>query len=295
MNTSTNTLWYGNQSMTHYEHELGTEFLEDKRNGRGFVQFTPDKPVDVASVSEKLSTCVEPRFSEFRAILSRAIEHSSVLLEGAPGSGKSNVMQDMERCSRSIGIPFLRIAMHINAGTTRTVDETIDRVSRFRAYTQEHRSFFFLDNVDYGGYRGSSRTRNNANSYAEAVLPVLADTVSDPRVVTVGTAHDELWRIGKWLWKDPEIDTPSTELIQSFNARYPFDGHMPEPAIVELLQYRGLEVHRANRIARSLGSVGLSKFFIGNHIDAELYESDASEAIRVVDTGRAERYVSRKS
>lgn len=266
----------------------------EKSNGKGYLWYEPDNPVDINTFQDELDSCVSPRFSEFPEILSIAAVESSVLLEGAPGAGKSNICQDIELCSRYIGAPVLKISMHINAGTPRHAQETLDLLRAYRELANDTaQRFFILDNVDYAGYGGyskCSRTRTNAMQYAEAVLPKITDTVADTGIIAIGTAHDDVWRESKWKWDDPAIDRPAKDLIDVYREKYVFKGDMNEASIVELLTQRDVDSVKAVEIAKSLGEAGLLSFFYGNHIQPDLYLDNPKQAIKDVHAGRKQRY-----
>lgn len=295
MNTTLNKVWYSNPEMLEKEPFANGITQEHKTNGKGYVQFEPFEAVAVDEFQDELDRCISPRFTEFRDVFSLSIDEGSVLLEGAPGAGKSNICQDLERCSRLIGVPILKISMHINAGTTRHTDETVALIDSYRhSASPDKRRIFILDNVDYGGYKGSSRTRKNAMEYAEAVLPHLTEAVDDDKLVAIGTAHDEDWRSAKWTWNDPAINRPARELLEAYRSRYDFQGSMSEEAIQELLVHREVQPDRASSIAQSLGQAGLLKFFYGNHIDPDVYDDDPAGAIKRVQEGRLKRYTNAK-
>ncbi len=295
MNETINNVWYGNSEMLEQEPFFEGMMVEEKYNGKGYLQYEPLNPVTVDEFRDELDNCVSPRFIEFRDVLNTGIDEGSVLLEGAPGAGKSNICQDLERCSRFIGLPILKISMHINAGTTRHTEETINLVDSYRRLSNAAgRRIFILDNVDYGGYKGSSRTRKNAIEYAEAVLPHLVEAVDDVNLIAIGAAHDEDWRTAKWTWRDPAIDRPARELIEAYRSRYDFQGYMSEESVQELLLHREAHPDQAMSIARSLGKAGLLQFFYANHINPEVYAKDPSEAIARVQTGRQKRYTNAK-
>ncbi len=269
--------------------------VEDKTNGNGYLAYSPSRPKTVAEFRADLDACVTPRFTEFGEILDLAIDNGSVLLEGEPGAGKSNICQDIERCGRQLGIPLLRITVHINAGTTRTTGNTLALIDRFRNMPAERQGLFILDNVDYVGYRGSSRTRRNAAEYAETIVPELIKTIDDDSTLAVGTAHDEQWRENKWQWNDPAIDQPASELMEAYRAKRRFLGQMSQQSIIELLEQRGVETGLAEVTAQELCLRGLQSFFYAFHIDTDMFSRDPEAAVATVKMGRALRHAASRN
>jgi hypothetical protein len=292
---STTTLWYEQVEMGE-----GLSFtqegvvLANKSNGQGFFQYTPNEPVSFTAAASELNGCVVPRFLEFGKILDLGLIDKSVLLEGAPGSGKSNICQDVERCCQKFGVPLLRFSVHINAGTTRHAEQTVALVEEFTRQGGDVPGIFILDNADYVGYKGTSRTRSNAAEYAGAVVPAFIRAIDESNVFSVGTSHDEVWRRNKWQWNDPAIDVPAQDLLDAYASKVSFHGGMQVEAVRELLEARNIGEETAEKILRFLGHKGLMMFHYANHLDPELFMSDPEVAIARVHAGRAERYQPRR-
>ncbi len=266
------------------------ELVEDKRNGHGYVMFEPYTPTSPHANEATITGCVSQRFLEIPYVMQKALDAGSVLLEGSPGAGKSNILQDLERCSRLASTPLLRIALHINAGTTRTIEQSVTMLQQYQERFQDIGGMLLLDNVDYGGYKGSKRTRKNAFEYAEAVLPVLTDTVQSNHIVAIGTAHDDRWRESKWQWNDPLINSHASNLLEAFQSRHDFQGSMTEDSLRELLEHRSGNVDTAEKVTRKLGELGLLSFYYGNHVNPDEFISDPEAALNRVEVGRRERY-----
>lgn len=263
---------------------------EDRSNGSGYIRYEPIDPKTIDDVELNLRECVEPRFLEFSTILGKAVTNDSVLLEGAPGSGKSNICQDLVSCSQQFEMPFLRIALHINAGTLRKIDKTQQLLTEFRNKRQRNEGFFILDNVDYVGYKGH-RTRAAAATYAEILVPQFIEIITENNhAVTIGTSHDERWRNNKWKWGDPAIDDPAEALLEAFHSRHKFTGDMSDEALIGLLESRGCDTALAQRTVKKLGESGNSHFFMAQHIDLDLMEANPSLAYQQVEEGREKRY-----
>lgn len=283
------SILYAEKDMVHELTPQGN-VIEDKRNGYGYLLFEPDMPVSPSANGDTISGCVSQRFLEMPRIMQKALDTGSVLLEGKPGAGKSNILQDFERCSRFVGTPVLKISVHINAGTTRTIEETVHLLENYQERFRDIGSVLLVDNVDYGGYKGKKRTRKNALQYAEAVLPVLTKAVEDTGITAIGTAHDELWRQNKWEWSDPLINKSGRDLLEAFSSRYEFAGDMSEHSLRELLEHRSGSANKAEEITSRLGELGLLSFYYGNHIDPDEFLKDERSALNAVEEGRKKRY-----
>lgn len=271
--------------------QSNNELIIEKGNGKGYLYHEPLTDKENKDVLASLANDPEGRFSEIATIVGLAAVQGSVLLEGPPGAGKSNICHDIEARMIKIGAPLLRISMHINAGTLRHAEKTTELLNTYR--TRENSGItrlFMLDNADYGGYRGSSRTRNNAAEYAQCVIPELIKAVSDEKLTVLGTAHDEIWRQSKWTWGDSSIDAPARELLEAFNTRYEFMGAMPKEAVRKLLTQRGADDEVARHTAHFLAQAGLLNFFYANHVDYEQFMLDKAQALQSVKDGRDERY-----
>lgn len=264
--------------------------VEDRRNGRGYYIYEPLNPQHITHSLGSLDSCVNHRFVEMTAITEKIIRNQSVLLEGKPGAGKSNILKDVEKCATLANVPVFRLALHINAGTNRTIDNTLEIVDQQLSRHGDVGRLVLLDNVDYGGYRGSTRRRKNAYEYAELILPKLADLIDDNSTYSIGTAHDSAWRERKWQWGDPLIDGMANNLLDAFNERYNFRGEMTAASVTELIASRCNDRVKAERVTTGLNELGLLKFHVANHVDVDVFLSDDETALLQVDQGRSERY-----
>jgi hypothetical protein len=221
--------------------------------------------------------------------VSSTLHNRSVLIYGAPGAGKSNVVYDIEQAAIASNVPMLRIAMHINAGSSRDSEETKTLLDRFREKSRLHSGLFIVDNVDYAGYKGGGRTRSATRHYNESILTELTATINDPSVYSIGTAHSDEWREHKWQWQDSTIDEPARNLLGSYTSNVEFEGDMALFAMRDFLLERVNSRQRAAHIAIKLQQLGLSKFFFANHIDPDLFTIDQNSAISQVKQGRQQR------
>jgi hypothetical protein len=266
----------------------GTAQIEgDKKNGKGTLLITPnDQHVGVRRLSNQLEVHT-PRFVELPDVVSGLDDGSSILLEGAPGAGKSNVCQDIEKVALLAGIPLLRVSVHINAGTMRHVEDNADIFERFLGMSGP--KLFVVDNADYPGYRGRSRTHTSASAYTKTVVPLLIEVIQGDNVAALGTSHDERWRRNKWGWGD-DVETAAQELLESFEDRKTFSGQMTERSVAELMIQRGATSRQAETARAILSGRSVCSFYFANHVSIELLETDPESAINQVESGRRDRY-----
>jgi hypothetical protein len=275
-------------------HRSPENIIEDRSNGAGTLFFQPPEPNPPRDLQYTNTDNSSARFVNFYKIIEQSIIYKSLLLEGAPGSGKSNLCQDLEMAVLSSNVPLLRITLHINAGTLRKAVTTLKLLDTFEEQSKKNGGMFILDNVDYPGYKGSSRTRKSAAQYSEIIVPRLTQLVNSPFSTALGTCHDEQWRVNKWQWNDPVIDNPSKDLLKAYKVKLKFMGKMKSRGVTELLINKGIAEERAHNVTRKLGELGMLNFHVANHIDIDLFETNSKQAIKNIMEGRKERMKARR-
>lgn len=273
------------------------EIQENKRNGQGHWMFTPEAAV---SFDNGLSTLREyGDFTEMTPIIDELSKSKAVLVEGAPGSGKSHLIRDVQTGCIASNIPAFCLTMHVNAGKRSGAANARVALDEFKDKTQATGGLVILDNADFVGYKGSgSRSRGSATEYAQTVNPLVSELLDDPKYVILATAHDDEWREGKWKWEDPQIDKPAQSILEAFPARFTFEGKMALVGLAHILHARNLAraegespitLGQAAQTIRMLHQSGRANFFHAQHLPVGLFLEDPGTAIQEIDAGRAQR------
>ena len=269
-----------------------TSYVAERGNGCGYDYTVPLEPADFAAVFDRMPPEEPRRFAEMPAVLTAAVEHDAVLLQGEPGSGKSHILHDIASLCVGNSVPFLRLSIHINAGTVAHAKETQELLRTFQenAAHMSGRALCLLDNVDFVGFRNRTRKTGKAIDYAQKVVPSLISLVQSPDVITIGTAHSEEWRRRRWRWPEEghyaPINAAARLFLNAFGEIHRFDGSMTNGAIQETLQERGVDAPQARDIADELGRMGMSQFVYASHIDPQAFMEGSSRACQLVDAGR---------
>jgi hypothetical protein len=264
-----------------------TEIVENPANGNGYWYTLPEH---ATPLYEGLQGVAEyGTFSEIPGIIDEAQQSGAVLVQGAPGAGKSHLIREMQTGAVANGLPAFCLTVHINAGKASGLEVATEQLTAFREATADTGGLVILDNVDYLGYKGSSRRRNASATYAAGIEPVIADMIADPKTAVVATAHDDGWRAGRWKWADPAVDGPAQRVLEGFPSRVVFEGGMALVGLAHVMSSRQVPLGDAARTIRQLKALGRADFFHANHIDPELFARDPQAAIDEVMAGRQER------
>lgn len=261
-------------------------YIENFSNGHGYAYAVP------METTAFTGNGLESAFCEMPEIVDDATTHGSVLIEGEPGAGKSHIIQELGGYCLANNVPFLQIAVHINAGTVTHASETVGLLQEFRNTASESPAVCLIDNVDFAGFRNANRKTGKAITYAEAVVPELIRTVQDPNITTFGTAHSPEWRDRRWRWpaeSEPRVIPPARQFMEAFGSTRRFEGIMTLDVLERLLRQRDIEATKALKIALALGSMGAGKFVYARHIDPDVFMDDPSIACGMVDAGRDRR------
>lgn len=260
------------------------QVIDDRRNGNGYRMYLPEHASSEIELEHFASDQI--RFAEMRQIISQAALRSSVLVTGEPGSGKTNLISDMEAGCQANAIPSLRLSLHLNAGKLSRLGHTRVLLDTYVEQTSASPALLIIDNADYVGYRSRSRSRTNARSYATAIAPALINAMNASHVVTVGTAHNHDWQRTHWTWNDPDIEAAQDMLLDNFAGEHLFEGE---------LGLRGLETEISRRLGADSPVFGpvlsilgemRADFHLAHHVDTGLLLSDQEAAIRQVMLGR---------
>ncbi|HVS58896.1 MAG TPA: AAA family ATPase [Candidatus Saccharimonadales bacterium] len=263
------------------------QIVEDRSNGNGYRAFMPDNP-EVFN-TENAIKALDDRFLEGHAIIEAIGQHESVVLAGAPGSGKSNFIQDVESACEKLSVPTLRIAIHQAVGKLVYLDNTIERIEKFAS--ESTGGLFIIDNVDYFAYKGKSRTRTNAMRAAEQLVPALVEVIEGRSTYVLGTGHTRQWQQNHWMWNEETIDNAQEALWQAFDVSLPFEGILSVQGLSSVLTERHPEVpkSRINAAVRVLCALKAPSFHMAYHIDMGLLFSQPRAAQAAVEQGRAQR------
>lgn len=273
------------------------EIQEDKRNGNGYWAYTPTPASPLSEALPALRDYGE--FTEIPDIVDGLLYNKAVLVSGAPGSGKSHLVRDIQTGCVLNNIPAFCLTMHVNSGKGQGIANIQPALNEFRDKVRETGGgLVILDNLDILGYRGHSRSRTKATEYAQDARELVEDLLSDRDVVVLATSHDDEWREGKWAWDDPVIDEPAQAVLEAFPSRFVFEGKMALEGLAHLLRGRNLRrdasheqisLGQAAQIMRWLAERNRANFFHANHLPVATFMEDPETAIAEIDHGRAVR------
>lgn len=273
------------------------ELIEDKRNGFGYWSFTPANGVPLGEGLPEVAKYGD--FIEMREVVDELAHNKGVLVAGAPGSGKSHLVADLQTASIVNNVPAFCLMMHINSGKASGLENIKPALKDFTDRAdQTGGGVVILDNLDMLGYRGKSRTRTRSTGYAQAALPIVKDLLDKPNIAVVGTIHDDAWREGRWTWDDEAIDGPAHAVLEAFPTRLEFEGKMALVGLAHILKLRNaqrsegqtdISLGRAAQVIRLLHRAGRANFWHANHLEIPLFLENPQAAIDKIEQGRAER------
>lgn len=271
-------------------------FETDMRAGHAYSMFVPSHP---QGFSEQMSRDLDQTtFQEMPDIIKTALEEGSVFVLGEPGSGKSHLVDDLTMACVANDVPYATLRVHINGGKAEGPANARKMFDRFRGLLGDDpgaRALVVIDNVDYLGYKGH-RSGGRTRRYAAEMDTLLTELVSDPRLVMVGTGHDDEWREGRWRWNDDAINSHAQHAVELFRSQVVFEGHLSLLGLMDLVRERAQaagngEVSKgdAARVVRLLTQLGLDKYFYAKHVRVAALLTNPSAEIERVEAGRSER------
>lgn len=269
------------------EFYANNEPFADRSNGNGYWYFLGNPESNVAD--HLADVAGYGLFLEAPALLSNAQKYGSVLLEGAPGSGKTNIFREIQEASVAYDVSCFGLTMHVNSGKSSGIENVRSHLEAFRQHVAATGGIVLFDNADYVGYKGHSRRQNAAKRYAAEASGYLGEIIADPNLLVIGSAHDARWRMGHWTWGDPAIDQSAHQFIDSFASRLPFRGQVALVGLVEVMERRGVERAKAARVIRGLRLLQMADFFHANHVQPDRFLTDPVSAVAEIEAGRALR------
>jgi hypothetical protein len=261
--------------------------IENPSNGNGYWYSLPDAPVPLAEGLE--AAAQYGTFNELPAIVDMAEANGSVLVQGAPGAGKSHLVRELQTSFVVNDVPCFCLTVHVNGGKASGVEVMKEQLGIFQEATRDTGGVVILDNVDYVGYRGSSRTRSASTRYAEGLESTVAELAANPSIVTIATGHNDDWREGRWKWNDPAIDGPAGRIMDQFGSQLVFEGGMSLVGLAHVMHNRGFRLGEAARTIRALKGMDRANFFHANHVDPAEFAANPAAAIAKIEAGRQER------
>jgi hypothetical protein len=275
------------------------EINEDKRNGLAYSSFLPSPSAPINETLRDVGDYGD--FTETPEIVDELLAHRHVLVSGAPGSGKSHLVKEIQMGCIANSLPVFVLSMHINAGKTDGVERIQPHLDEFIDKTRETGGgLVILDNLDYVGYKGKSRTVGKAAQYAESAQDMVEGLLAEPSLVVMGTIHDETWREGRWSWQNEDVDGPARAILEAFPVTVTFEGKMALVGLAHILRARNfswdredpkpiISLGKAAQVIRLLRATNRANFFHANHLDVELFLRDPDAAIRQIEQGRQSR------
>lgn len=274
---------------------LPDEIQENKRNGHGYWMYLPQPAAPLEEALPELANYGD--FTELPTIIDELNKTGAILVSGAPGSGKSHLIREIQTGCVLNNIPAFCLSMHINSGNRQGVSNILLQLEEFRDKTRETGGgIVILDNVDIVGYKGGSKRRGHTADYAQAMAPLVQELVDDPNLVVIATAHDDEWREGRWTWNDEAIDEPAQSILEAFPTKFKFEGYVALEGLAYLLYLRNrssdqepISTGQAAQIMSMLNQSGRAKFFFAQHIDPGKFLEDPIAAIEQIESERAIR------
>lgn len=267
-------------------------FYENRQNGHGIDYFVPSQARQITR--EVMTDLDGTTFLEVPEVMRSLVGSKSVLIEGEPGSGKSHLVEDLKMVCATNGVPYFSLALHINGGKRAGPQIARESLAEFKSLLAQRdptaTPIVILDNVDYLGYRGSSRSRTRTDEFAREMAGLINELMADESLLVLGSAHDDDWREGRWAWGG-EINAVSQHVVESFAARLSFEGSLSLMGLIDVVRNRHPDYvgGRAIRLVRLLKTMGLASYFYAKHTDLDSLEADPDAELARVQAGRAER------
>ncbi|HEX8226579.1 MAG TPA: AAA family ATPase [Candidatus Saccharimonadales bacterium] len=263
---------------------------EDRSNGNGYREFKPDPEAAGPATKHGLRKS-DHIFKELPAIVRQLHHDGSVLLHGAAGSGKTNLVQDVEHYCELSATPSMRLSVQIAAGKPAQFPHIEAVIADFIEDTDGDQAVFILDNVDYVNYKGH-RSRNRAKAFAVAAVPFLLDAMDEENIQTLGTAHTEQWQQSRWQTDDTEVSELQERLLNAFVSEFEFMGLLSKGGIRKVLGARaeeeGIDEDTIDAALEIL-TEPKADFHIVRHVDLARLIENPDAAIDEVRAGREKR------
>ncbi len=238
-------------------------------------------------------------FVEKSEILKKSTDKRIVLLEGQPGSGKSEIIQSIIRDCFLSQTSFFSLKLHVNAGKGEGIKNVASSLDEYLTHTSQYAGNILLDNCDYIGYRGH-RSLQRAEEYSSDFLECLNNLVK-PDILgnntIIGTIHPELWRVGQWQWPEGSLILKNAHEVLSImkEGRTEFLGKIALHNFVSILIKRGLSDDAAHLTALDLDGLGLADYAHAKLLDLRLLEQNRlGQALNEFNIGRSSRMISRR-
>lgn len=111
------------------------EIQENKSNGYGYWMSLPPEPSSLEEISSEIAKFSD--YTEMPDIVSELVRSRTLLLEGAPGSGKSHLVRDLQTASVLYSLPAFCLALHVNSGHREGIARIKPELETFSQATSE--------------------------------------------------------------------------------------------------------------------------------------------------------------
>lgn len=245
-------------------------FENNPDNGAGYTLYQPAlEPYPNTSLDDVVKSLTFP-YSTFYISAVDAALGSNLAIEGCPGAGKSHLTKDLIIASIGLQRPVFALKTHIAFGKKNAMDSRAEDMLEF-IDGQKQKPLVILDNVDFLGYKGSHRTKPNAEKALDTYGRVIRSLVDSPSVSVIGIIHTLDWRETHWSEGWPDISQRATDIIEDLGDPVKFNGEMDYKRARRHMARIGIDSERAKRLLNAVQSVtGELLFRHVHHLDRHL-------------------------
>jgi hypothetical protein len=201
--------------------------------------------------------------------LERIQSSGPMILGGEPGAGKSHIASDVVNAAHEEGSAFLMIACHINGGSLKGRNDTIESLKTAQDIGRE--AVVVFDNFDFAVYTGAVKRRKSNAKVAEycRFITDSALTCADAGCSVLATVHTEEWRRNH-SQAPTEVFDQFNKAVSELNGIIDFTGVLSVNNAINILLRRGIPIDEASEIANQLERNNGLLFRQAYHIDPDV-------------------------